>query len=148
MKRYLMGTLLIALVYAGKAQEGMHWKITLNKKVALTGTNFDDTTANQLQVKKEELSNNNLFKIEYFDKNEKGGKGSWVRTIALYDSSESELVKKDSTKQLMFYNKDLLKLIWARKKIYIYTWSSPPDPGMAAAIRIRRLRMCKLELVD
>lgn len=136
------------MVFAGYSQEGIYWKITLNKKVALTGTNFEDTVANRLQLRKEDLGNNNLFKVEYFDKNEKRGKGSWVRTIVFTDSVETELVKKDSTLQIMLYNKDLLKLIWARKKIYIYTWSYPPDPSMAAVIRIRRLRLCVLELVD
>lgn len=146
--RFLLWVALLANPFTGLAQEEVTWKITLNKKVILTGIPSTDTPAYRIPLKKEELANNNLFKIDYLDKNARKGKDSWIRTMMVADSADNVLITKDSISQLMIYNKDLLKLIWARKKLIVYTWSAPPDPAMAAVIRIRRQRLCTLELVD
>lgn len=139
--------LFVLLVSSGSivAQSGGSWKIVLNKKAVLKGEQDSDTMNNLLPVKKADLSNNGIFKIEYDKKQEPGG---WRRSIAVFDTLETAIAQRDSTNSLEFYNKDLLKILWSRKKVYIYTWSAPMDKGMAAAIRIRRIRLCTIELID
>jgi hypothetical protein len=144
MQRILLFVLLIS---SGSivAQSGGSWKIVLNKKAVLKGEQDSDTMNNLLPVKKADLSNNGIFKIEYDKKQEPGG---WRRSIAIFDTLETAIAQRDSTNSLEFYNKDLLKILWSRKKVHIYTWSAPMDKGMAAAIRIRRIRLCTIELID
>ena len=127
------------------AQSGGSWKIVLNKKAVLKGEQDSDTMNSILPVKKADLSNNGIFKIEYDKKQEPGG---WRRSIAIFDTLETAIAQRDSTNSLELYNKDLLKILWSRRKVYIYTWSAPMDKGMAAAIRIRRIRLCTVELID
>lgn len=144
-------TLLFLGIFAGMlawSQDGISWKITLNKKAVLKASNPEDTLTNKLLIDKNDLDNNGLFKIEVIDSAEKKNKSGWQRTIALVAPDETNVAKKDSTSQLFFYNRDLLKLLWARKKLTAYTWTLPPDPAMAAAIRIRRLRLFTVELAD
>jgi DUF2075 family protein len=139
---------LLACSNAAWCQEGLSWKVILNKKVVLRSSHEDDTVGNRLQIKKSELDNNGLFKIEVTDSLEKKSKTGWVRSLALVAPDQTSIAQKDSASQLYFYNRDLLKMIWVRKKITAYTWTSPPDPAMAALIRIRRIRLFTLEFAE
>jgi hypothetical protein len=130
------------------AQEEGGWKVILNKKVVLQSTTSEDTSQLVLRIKKEQLNNNGIFKIDYSKKKNKDMEGSWQRTIAFFEPGETSVFQKDSTTQLYVYNKDMLKLLWSRKKLIVYTWATPPDPGMAAVIRIRRERLFSIELEE
>lgn len=132
---------------AAVAQPQPLWKVTLNKKTVLSGDHYDDSVVNQVLVTKKDLSNNGLFKIEFADKRSNEPNG-WIRTLALLESNQAEIAKKDSTAELAIPCKDLLKLLWLRKKLMLYTWSAPLDPAIAAAIRIRRYRICDIILTD
>lgn len=131
-----------------RCQDGLSWKVILNKKVVLHASNAEDTIANRIVIKKNELDNNGLFKIEVMDSLEKKNKTGWVRSLALIAPDQTSVAQKDSATQLYFYNRDLLKMIWVRKKLTAYTWTSPPDPAMAALIRIRRIRLFTLEFAE
>ena len=129
------------------AQESGSWKIILNKKAVLSATGIEDSLKNKVLLKKSDLSNNNIFKIEYVEPKNSATKG-WVRTIALLDTTAATVAQQDSVTMLQFYNKDMMKILWSRKRINIYTWLKPLDPGMAAAIRVRRFHLCTIELID
>jgi hypothetical protein len=131
-----------------KAQDKSTWKLILNKKNLITSFNLEDSSANQIEIKKSDLSNNGVLRIEYLESATEKARGGWMRSIALIDSSGESVAKQDSVQQLAFYNKDLLRMIWNRKKIGVYTWSAPIDKSMAAVIRIRRYKLCTLNLVD
>lgn len=147
--RILLLSLMSLALFAGTVSaQDIYWKVTLNRKTVLKGVDENDTVSNRIQVKKADLTNNNIFKLEYYNKNEKSPKGAMYRTIAYYDPSGSPTVKLDSTFLIMVENRDILKLLWTRKVLTAYTWSSPSDPAMAAAIRIRRTRLFTLELID
>lgn len=128
------------------AQESASWKVYLGKKNILTGT-AEDTSKNLISLKKADLTNNGRFKIEYTDSKNSATKG-WVRTIALMDSTSAVVAQRDSTNALEFYNKDMLRILWSRKKVSLFTWAAPADPAMAAAIRIRRQLLCTIVLAD
>lgn len=138
---------LLVITFFTKAQEGASWKIVLNKKSILNASGDEDSLKNRVQIKKSDLSNNNIFKVEYVEAKNSITKG-WVRTIALLDTTSAIVVQQDSISLLQFYNKDMMKLLWTRKKVNVYTWVKPLDPGMAAAIRIRRYHLCTIELID
>ncbi len=138
--------LTILIVPFAHAQETASWKVYLGKKNILTGT-AEDTSKNFISVKKADLTNNGMFKIEYTEPKNSATKG-WVRTIALMDSTSAVVAQRDSTNALQFYNKDMLKILWSRKKVSLFTWAAPADPAMAAAIRIRRQHLCTIVLAD
>lgn len=143
---FILSALLLTTIVS-TAQDGATWKVTVSKKNILTASNADDTLTNTVRLKKADLSNNGIFKIEYIEPKNSATKG-WIRHIAIYDTNSNAMTQLDSTSIIQFYNRDLLKLLWSRKKLIAYTWSNPADPGMAAAIRIRRFRLCSIELVD
>lgn len=130
------------------AQQEAAWKVTLNKKVVLQGIVAEDTSQAVLRIKKEDLNNNGIFKIDYAKKKNKDLDDNWHRSIAFFEPGETAVFQKDSTTQLYVYNRDMLKLLWSRKKLMVYTWTTPPDPGMAAVIRIKREKMFTIELED
>ena len=113
----------------------------------MTASGQEDTLKNKLQLKKSDLANNNIFKIEYNEPKNSTTKG-WVRTIVIMDTTSAVVVQQDSVSLLQLYNKDLMKLLWSRQKVNVYTWVKPLDPGMAAAIRIRRFHLCSIELIE
>ena len=129
------------------SQEGASWKVVLNKKIILNGKGQEDTAKNKLQIKKSELSNNSIFKIEYIEPMNSTAMG-WKRTMAIMDTASVIIVQYDSSSILQLYNKDMMKILWNRKKVNVFTWARPLDPGMAAAIRLRRLHLCSIELVE
>ena len=143
----LLMSLLLLKGFFSNAQEGANWKIVLNKKAILTASGQEDTHKNKLQLKKSDLANNNIFKIEYNEPKNSTTKG-WVRTIVIMDTTSAVVVQQDSVSLLQLYNKDLMKLLWSRQKVNVYTWVKPLDPGMAAAIRIRRFHLCSIELIE
>lgn len=143
----LLMSLLLLKGFFTNAQEGANWKIVLNKKAILTASGQEDSIKNKLQLKKSDLANNNIFKIEYNEPKNSTTKG-WVRTIVIMDTTSAIVVQQDSVSLLQLYNKDLMKLLWSRQKVNIYTWVKPLDPGMAAAIRIRRFHLCSIELIE
>lgn len=148
--QYRVVSIMVLLVLNGffsNAQEGANWKIILNKKAILTASGQEDTLKNKLQLKKSDLANNNIFKIEYNEPKNSTTKG-WVRTIVIMDTTSAVVVQQDSVSLLQLYNKDLMKLLWSRQKVNVYTWIKPLDPGMAAAIRIRRFHLCSIELIE
>ena len=148
--RYRKFSIMLLLVLNGfltYAQEGANWKIVLNKKAILTASGQEDTLKNKLQIKKSDLANNNIFKIEYNEPKNSTTKG-WVRTIVIMNTTSTVVVQQDSVSLLQLYNKDLMKLLWSRQKVNVYTWVKPLDPGMAAAIRIRRFHLCSIELIE
>jgi len=138
--------LIIFIAPFARAQESASWKVSLGKKNILTGT-AEDTSKNIISFKKADLTNNGMFKIEYTEPKNSATKG-WVRTIALMDTASAVVAQRDSTNELRFYNKDMLKILWSRKKVTLYTWAAPADPAMAAAIRIRRQHLCTIVLAD
>jgi hypothetical protein len=148
MRYKISALLLLAIVtsFSIHAQEGASWKIVLNKKAVLTAT-AEDTVKNKITIKKDELSNNAIFKIEYNEPKNSPTR-LWVRSIGLFDTLSAAVAQQDSVHTMQFYNKDLLKVLWNRKKVLIYTWAAPADKAMAAAIRIRRQHLCTIELVD
>lgn len=139
---------IIVIPMASIAQDGSSWKISLGKKVLLNGNNYDDTVTNTIKIKKSDLDNGGLFKIEFTDPNKKATKGTNFRTIAFLNPGQTVVLQRDSADNLMMYNRDLLKVIWANKKVTVCTWSTPLDPGIAAAIRIRRFRLCSIEFAE
>jgi hypothetical protein len=149
MMRYFLSSMVFLIVFQGlNAQDNSSWKLILNKKNLITSFNVDDSNSNVIEIKKADLSNNGVLKIEYTESALEKARGAWMRSIALFDTTGEVIAKQDSVQQLAFYNKDVLRMIWNRKKMGVYTWSAPIDKSMAAVIRIRRYRLCTLVLID
>ena len=138
---------IMLLSVSGFAQDSASWKIVLNKKAVFTSYPGADTSANLLKIKKSDLDNNGIFKVEYTEPKNNPTR-TWVRTMAIFDTASNVVVQRDSATLLQLYNRDIMKILWSRKRILVYSWTAPADPGMAAAVRIRRTHLCTIELLD
>jgi hypothetical protein len=120
------------------------WKIKWNKKVILE-TSKTNETANTRKIKSADLKKNYVLEISYKESDAKKEK-EWIRSFMVFDESDNEILRKDSTRNTMITASELKKLFGDKKKIKIYTIAIPADPDLAARVRVRRAHLCTLEL--
>ncbi|MCW3120473.1 MAG: hypothetical protein JWM28_4555 [Chitinophagaceae bacterium] len=145
MKKRILSILVCMATLLASAQDGVSWSVKHDKKELLKATK-EDPEKNIIPVKLSELSNKSNFSISYAERNTGGGRSQWIRTIALFTASDSELYRKDAG----FINiKDiqLKKMLLENKIVKVYTWAIPKDPVQAARVRIRRVHLCTIELI-
>lgn len=119
------------------------WKIKLNTK-AILSSNAENEAANTKKVTSSEFDKKGDLEILYKEESAKEG---WSRSLLFFDENDNELLRKDSiTTNTRINNTSLKNLVADKKKLKIYTISLPTDPNMAAAIRVRRVHLCTLEL--
>jgi len=143
MKKIFLLLIFISAYGASRGQSGS-WKITWNKKVILQTTKSDEA-ANTRSLKASDLKKNYVLEISYKEADAHSAK-EWIRSFMVFDESDKELFRKDSTRNLKITAAQLKKLFGDKKKIKIYTIAIPSDPDMAAKVRVRRVHLCTLLL--
>jgi len=138
MKKILLIAGLICSGITADAQAGS-WKIKLNNKTILS-TRTEDEKANCKKIKLVEWNKPGTLSISF----KEDEPGMWIRAFLFYDKEDNELLRKDSTTQLVIAFSELKKLFKDKKEIIIYTVIAPTDPRMA--IRVRRVHLCTLKL--
>ena len=139
-----MKNLLLLLVFLSSAfisQAQNSWKIKLNQKVLLS-TSTEDEAKNSKKIKRIELNKPGFLEVLYKEMPVKTG---WQRSLLFFDENDTELWRKDSSTSKI-PNAIFKKISAGKKKIKIYTISLPIDPNKAAAVRVRRVHLCTLEL--
>lgn len=138
MKIFLLFSLLVTSVVI-QAQDS--WKVCLNgKTIFSTGT--EDAEKNIISIKSSALKKRNSLVVQY---KEAQKRPDWERYIAaVIDNGHEASRQKLSTFKLK--NETLLSLFKNSKLVKIYTWSLPTDPGLQAAVRVRRIHLCTLRL--
>ena len=144
MKRELLSGLLFLSVISIFAQDGASWSILHNKKEIFSATQ-ENEQKNIITVKLSDLKPNRNFIIAYSERKTVRGKNEWKRTIGIYNETDKELLRKD-TSAIKLPDTQLKKMLQENKTIKIYTWSIPKDPKEAARVRIRRVHLCTIEL--
>ena len=140
MKRISFILLLIIASTFGRAQDT--YKIYHNNKIVLS-SNTNDTASHVILIKKADLQKIGYLNLVYKEISPSKG---WKRSISFADSVFNPVKKKDRTFSVVFSNINLKKLFNRFGKIAVFTWSLPLDPRLAAAIRIRRVHLCTLQL--
>ncbi|HEX7905285.1 MAG TPA: hypothetical protein VF487_15540 [Chitinophagaceae bacterium] len=141
MKNLLLLLTFLSTAFLSQAQDS--WKIKLNQKVLLSAA-AEDEAKNTKKIKRIELNKPGNLEVLYKEMPVKTG---WQRSLLLFDEKDMELWRKDNSKAITkISNATLKKLFAGKNKIEIYTISLPTDPNKAAAVRVRRVHLCTLEL--
>lgn len=141
MKNLLLLVTFLSTAFISQAQDS--WKIKLNQKVLLSAA-AEDETKNSKKIKRTELNKPGYLEVLYKEMPVKTG---WQRSLLLFDENDMELWRKDNSKAAVKISNATLKKLFAGKtRIKIYTISLPTDPNKAAAVRVRRVHLCTLEL--
>ena len=120
-----------------------HWEVLFNNKVVFRGS--DEQEDNTLQFKTTNFKKTDCFTIKYMAEN---AQNSWNRTFYINGKEDNNIktmvVSKQSGK--ISVSASLLSEMMNKKApVFIYTTSLPTNPAKAAAVRVRRILLCKLE---
>ncbi len=119
------------------------WKVKLNSKVILSAVTENEIT-NTKKLNTANLNKKGSLDILYKQAKTMDG---WKRSLLFFDENDNELFRKDSIgATTRFSNSTIKEWVAGKKKLKIYTVSLPTDPNKAAAIRVRRVHLCTLEL--
>ena len=139
---------LIALplvIFSFGTQNGVSWKVTFGNKKLLVATQ-ENQNKNIVFISAADLNKpGRYFTLSYREMNAVSKKNGWKRSIIIFDESDNQLIKKDSS-AIRLSTAELKKLFNERKQIKLFTISIPSDPSRAALVRIRRVHLCTLEL--
>ena len=145
MKNIFLLISLPLLIFSFCQQDGISWKVTFGNKKLLTATE-ENQNKNIVSIRSADLDQpGRYFTLSYREMNSISKKNGWKRSIIIFDESDNQLIKKDSTAISLSAN-ELKNLFKERKKIKLFTISIPSDPSQAALVRIRRVHLCTLEL--
>jgi len=143
MKPVFLNLFLAVLTISCCAQDGVSWQIKHDTKKVFSATE-ENENANTFSITLPDLTEKGCFTISYHEMNT-GSRGKWIRTIAVYDQKDNELLKKQSP-SMKVTDAQMKKMLSENKTIKIYTWALPKDPEEAARIRIRRVHLCTIVL--
>ena len=133
----------LAAYSISKADPTDRWQIRINNKVIFKGDSDNENPTASLKTSS--LKATDKITISYFMDN---ADNSWKRTFYVNDESEKNYVTIDLNRQsgsVTFKASKLKELMDQKKTFNIYTISTPKDPSRAAAIRVRRVLLCKVE---
>jgi hypothetical protein len=133
--------LLLTLSLSGPALAQDSWKVVHNGKQKLAAS-AEKPDGNVVTVNRADLSRTGTFVIKY---NEAEPQTGWTRTITMVDKGETEL-HTHTGNLFTISNANLKKLFASVNTIYVYSWSLPNDPELAARIRVRRVHLSTIKL--
>jgi hypothetical protein len=135
--------LLFALAAQVSVAQTNSWKVYHNGRVKVQ-TSTENESKNSFTITKADLEETGFLWVIFSDKTPTKG---WKRSIAAYDEKDNELHKHGGILFKMT-NPQLLSFFNRVKTIKIYTWALPADPKEAARIRVRRIHLATIRLVD
>lgn len=115
------------------------WSVKLNGKEVLN-TSTEDEEKNTVGIKKSDLKKGKNLVLVYKEGETKPG---WERSIIAYDSKDKELSRQKGSR-FQLSDVTLQSFFKKSKTIKIYTIALPTDPKLMAAVRVRRVHLCKL----
>ena len=134
-------TLLLALVLSLAAHAQDSWKVVHNGRQKLK-TSVEKADGNVVYLSRADLQKTGNLSIIFSDAEKQAG---WTRTITMVDKGEAEL-HTHTGNLFTISNINLKKLFNKVNTIYVYTWTLPDDPELAARIRIRRVHLSTIKL--
>jgi hypothetical protein len=149
MKKYLLIVLAIIITMSAGAQPA--WTIKHNNKALLT-VKAENESKNIIKIKKTDLNKQGNLSISYI---KTLADSIWNRSLTLADSSGNMIgenmeafISKNNPQLINFplSNTKFKELLLKHKKLKIYTIAIPSDPAKAAAVRVRRVHICTIEL--
>jgi hypothetical protein len=119
------------------------WQVLLNKKPLLKGIiEQDDKTAT---INSATFKSDDCITIKYQSAAAEAG---WGRTFFINNANDhvvKQIEIKTQNGTATIKAADLKELAQNKQPFFIYTTSLPSDPSKAASIRVRRIKLCKIE---
>jgi hypothetical protein len=140
--KFLFFILISIMALTSDAQNGNNCTISHNNKKVLTVTK-EDLVKNKIVIKAAELKKTGSLVIAFPVSK---AKPEWKRNLMIYDTADNVLLTKENITGLTLSNTELTTLLAGKKKFSIFTTSIPTDPKKAAAIRVRRVHVCTVEI--
>lgn len=128
-------------VNSGQAQDS--WKVSLSNKIILHQKNNKESVTAHLKASS--YKNFDKLSITYSTIN---SDTSWNRTFFINDEKDINLFTLTMIRQsgsVYVKSPRIKKLISSKKSFYIYTFSLPKDPSLAARVRVARVLLGKIE---
>jgi hypothetical protein len=125
------------IAYTGLSQDS--WRITLHKKLMVTG-NSSMETVNPKAIRSGDWKKPGHLEVSY----KEAQSGSLLHRIRFTDEMDNELLAKDSTLKVRISTTSLRKLFAGKKQVKIYMVISPPNPMMGMPSRMIHLATLKL----
>lgn len=116
------------------------WQVYLGKK-QLLNAELPDEEKNRIVLTGNDLRSKTELVVAF---HESGMQKDWIRIFSLAGNNDTELMRKEGVRMLKITTADLNRYFKTHRQIKIYTWSLPPDPGLAAGIRVRRVHLCTI----
>lgn len=135
--------ILTFIISSASAQSGDSWKILLNKKLLLQ-TPVESNNAS-VRIDKSASQTKNMISIQYKSADTES---DFKRIFYINDAQEKTIKKielKNNDGTAAFDLRELKAMAASKKPLFIYTTAIPKDPSMAAAVRVRRFLLCKIE---
>jgi hypothetical protein len=130
------------MALTSNAQNSNNCTISHNNKKMLTVTK-EDAAKNKIVIKAAELKKSGSLIIAFPVSK---AKSEWKRNILIYDTADNMLLTKEDVTGLTLTNTELTALLAGKKKFSVFTTSIPRDPKKAAAVRVRRVHLCTVEV--
>jgi hypothetical protein len=141
MQKAILLFLLLFFKLASFGQETMSWTVSHNKTILLTAHGEHPKT-NIVHIKRQWLQQDYPWLINLSQSAHDFDPKEWKRVFGVFDESDKELLRKEDTTTLTLSGRDVKSWLGTKKEFFIYTWSIPKDPALAAQIRIRRVHLC------
>jgi len=142
MKQILLAVITsVATILAAAAQPGDTWKIYLGKKLLLQSP--VESASPTIMLDKKLVNGKNILTIQY--KAAESG-NDMKRSFSINDENESTIQStslKGNSGTAVFSLKGLKKA--TGKNLSLFTVAIPKDPSLAAAVRVRRFILCRIE---
>jgi hypothetical protein len=140
--KFLLLTLIGLMALTSNAQNSNNCTISHNNKKILTVTK-EDAVKNKIVIKTTDLKKTGSLVLSFPVTKTYP---EWKRNILIYDTADNMLLTKEDVTGLTLTNKELSILLAGKKQFSIFTTSIPTDPKKAAAIRVRRVHVCTVEI--
>jgi hypothetical protein len=140
--KFLLVLSISIMSLTANAQNGNNCTISHNNKKMLTVAK-EDAVKNKITIKAVDLKKTGSLVIAFPVSKTKS---EWKRSIMIYDTTDNVLLTKEDVTGLTLKNTELIILLADKKQFSLFTTSIPRDPKKAAAVRVRRVHLCTVEI--
>jgi hypothetical protein len=115
------------------------WRIVVNNKTVIS-SHVSDESINIKPLKSSEWKKTGYLEVNYKDQ----PVSNWKHSLRFTDEQGVELLVRNDTKSAKITLSSLRKLFTGKKQLKVYIVIAPPDPMMAAPVRMVHLGTLKL----
>jgi hypothetical protein len=140
MKPVLLLFAFVASTFHANAQDD-NWTVSHNKKTQLKVVS-ENKAKNIVNLKAAAITKTGSLVISFHHTPAES-----IRAIKIFDGADQqEIFNLNDRAQLTLTNAELKKLFGEAKQVHVYTLLTPRDPAKAAAVRLRRMHVCTINL--